>query len=110
MGYSGFYMADGVSPNPTGLTAGIAIPLKFSNFNKGEINMAEIRVQQAGILFKQAELHIRNEIIQAWEYVSELLQTGRRISIMDCLQDAENVRKGKIYSYQRGETSLLGSA
>jgi outer membrane protein, heavy metal efflux system len=106
IGYADFYMSDGVSPNATALTAGIAIPLKFSNFNKGEIKMAEIKVQQADELFKHAELQIRTEIIQAWEMYQNYCNQVQNFN-NGLLENAENVRKGKIYSYQRGETSLL---
>jgi cobalt-zinc-cadmium efflux system outer membrane protein len=106
LGYAGFYMADDVSPNPVALTAGIAIPLKFSNLNKGEITMAEIKVRQADELFKQAELQIRTEIIQAWEMYQNYSKQMKNFN-NGLLENAENVRKGKIYSYTRGETSLL---
>jgi outer membrane protein, heavy metal efflux system len=106
IGYADFYMSDGVSSNATALTAGIAIPLKFSNFNKGEITIAEIKVQQADELFKHAELQIRTEIIQAWEMYQNYSRQVQNFN-NGLLENAENVRKGKIYSYQRGETSLL---
>jgi cobalt-zinc-cadmium efflux system outer membrane protein len=106
IGYADFYMADGVSPKATALTAGIAIPLKFSSLNKGEITIAELKVQQAEELFKQAELQIRSEIIQAWEMYQSYCRQVQNFKD-GLLGNAENVRKGKIYSYQRGETSLL---
>jgi cobalt-zinc-cadmium efflux system outer membrane protein len=106
LGFSNYYNSDGSSPVSTGITAGIAIPLKFSNFNKGEIKMAEFKVQQAEELFKQVELQISVEVTQSWEfYVDYCNQVANFNSGL--LEDAEKVRKGKIYSYQRGETSLL---
>jgi outer membrane protein, heavy metal efflux system len=106
VGFSNYYNSDGSSPVSTGITAGIAIPLKFSNFNKGEIKMAEFKVQQAEELFKQVELQISVEVTQSWEfYVDYCNQVANFNSGL--LEDAEKVRKGKIYSYQRGETSLL---
>jgi len=106
IGYSNYFLNDGVSPKSTGLTAGITIPLKFSNLYKGDIKMAEVRVQQAGELFKHAELQIRTEIIQAWELYQVYCKQVQNFN-NGLLENAENVRKGKIYSYQRGETSLL---
>jgi len=106
IGYAGFYMADVVSPKAAALTAGIAIPLKFSSLNKGEITMAELKVQQAEELFKHAELQIRSEITQAWETYQNYCRQVQNFND-GLLENAENVRKGKIYSYQRGETSLL---
>jgi cobalt-zinc-cadmium efflux system outer membrane protein len=61
---------------------------------------------QAEELYKHAELQIRTEIMQAWE-----LYQGYRRQVENfnqgLIENAENVRKGKIYSYQRGETTLL---
>jgi cobalt-zinc-cadmium efflux system outer membrane protein len=68
--------------------------------------MAEFKVQQAEELFKQVELQISVEVTQSWEfYVDYCNQVANFNSGL--LEDAEKVRKGKIYSYQRGETSLL---
>jgi outer membrane protein, heavy metal efflux system len=106
VGFSNYYLTDRVSPRSTGLTAGIAIPLKFSNFNKGDMKKAEIRVQQADILFQQAELQIATEINQAWELYQGFCKQVQNFN-KGLLDNAESVRKGKIYSYQRGESSLL---
>ena len=106
IGYSGYYMSDDVSPNGTAFTAGIGIPLKFSNFNKGELSIAEFKVQQAEELFKHAELQISTEVIQAYEMYQNYCKQVQNYND-GLLENAENVRKGKIYSYQRGESSLL---
>ena len=106
LGVSNLYFIDGLSPTSTGITAGISIPLKFSNLYKGDIKMAQIRVQQTEELFRHAELQIKTEITQSWELYQGYC---RQVENFDngLLENAENVRKGKIYSYQRGETSLL---
>jgi cobalt-zinc-cadmium efflux system outer membrane protein len=106
IGLSHNYLNDEGSPSSSGITAGIAMPLKFSNLYRGEIRMAEIRVQQAEELYYHADLLIKNEVIQAWEYYMDYC---RQVANFDngLLRSAENVRKGKVYSYQRGETSLL---
>jgi outer membrane protein, heavy metal efflux system len=106
LGYADFNMTDPESPNASALTAGIAIPLKFSNFNKGELKIAEIKVQQAGEQYKQAELEIKTEIVRAWEMYQSYSKQLNNFN-NGLLENAENVRKGKIYSYQRGVTSLL---
>jgi len=106
LGYEDFFMTDGISPDVSALTVGLAIPLKFSNFNKGEIKMAELKIQQSEVLYKLAEQQIRTEIEQAWEMYQNYTRQVQNFN-NGLLQNAENVRKGKIYSYQRGETSLL---
>ncbi len=106
IGFSSIYLNNEQGPSSSGITAGIAVPLKFSNLYRGEIKMAEIRIQQADELFNHADMQIKNEVTQAWEYYVDFC---RQVDNFDngLLDNAENVRKGKIYSYQRGETSLL---
>ena len=105
-GISNSYLISGGAPAATGITAGISLPLRFSNLYKGDIRMAEFRIEQAEFLFEQAELKIRSEITQAWEYYMDYCSQVESFN-KGLLENAENVRKGKIYSYQRGETSLL---
>lgn len=94
------------APPFTGVTAGIAIPLKFSNFNKGTVRAARIREQQAEISFRQAILQVQTEVMQAYRnYQSYTRQVQHFEAGM--LQQAQEVIQGKIYSYNRGEVSLL---
>jgi outer membrane protein, heavy metal efflux system len=88
------------------LSAGISIPLKFSNHYRGEIKMAQYQILQADDQYKQAELQIKTEISQAWKQYEAYC---RQVDQYDngLLEKAQRVRKGKIYSYNRGETSLL---
>lgn len=106
IGLSNPYLIGGDSPSSSGMTAGIAIPLKFSNLYRGDLRMAELKIQQADQLFEYADLQIKNEITQAWEYYMDYCIQVDNFN-NGLLENAENVRKGKIYSYQRGETSLL---
>lgn len=100
------YLVNQSSPSATSIYAGIAIPLKFSNFNKSKLKMAELQLSQTDELYKQAELQIRTEISQAIELYHA---NCRQVDNFDkgLLENAEKVKKGKIYSYERGETSLL---
>lgn len=106
IGLSNPYLYGGDSPSSSAMTAGIAIPLKFSNLYRGDLRMAELKIQQADQLFVYADLQIKNEITQAWEYYMDYCIQVDNFN-NGLLENAENVRKGKIYSYQRGETSLL---
>jgi cobalt-zinc-cadmium efflux system outer membrane protein len=93
-------------PTATAITAGIAIPLKFSNYYKGSIRMAQFQLSQSEELYKKAELQIQIEIAQAMQRYQSLC---KQVDSYDhgLLENALDVRKGKIYSYSRGETSLL---
>lgn len=94
------------APSYSGITAGIAIPLQFSRFNKGAILAAKRRTEQAAIEYDGAVLQVQNEILKAYhQYESLTSQVGHYENGM--LEQANQVLKGKIYSYNRGEVSLL---
>jgi cobalt-zinc-cadmium efflux system outer membrane protein len=101
-------VTNSVAPTPStaGVSGGISIPLKFSNRNKGELKAAEFSVQQADVLFKQTELQIQIEVRKAW---FNYLTTQKQVRQFNTglLADAQRLLDGKVYSYKRGETSLL---
>jgi cobalt-zinc-cadmium efflux system outer membrane protein len=106
LGVENSYLAEINGPTATAFTAGIAIPLKFSGFNKGRVKLAQFQISQSEELLKKAELQIKTEILQALTRYQALC---KQVNSFDngMLEGAKNVRKGKIYSYNRGETSLL---
>ncbi len=97
-----------VAPTPsfTQISGGIAFPIKFSNKYAGELKMAHYANLQADLLYKQAEVQIQIEVTQAYQnYVT----TKQRMSQFKngLLNETRRVRDGKIYSYQRGATTIL---
>jgi cobalt-zinc-cadmium efflux system outer membrane protein len=94
------------APAFTGYAAGIAVPLKFSGFNKGNIQAARIREQQAEIQYQQIELQIQTEVMQSYRRYQSLSEQVKRYENR-LLNDARKVIDGKIFSYNRGEISLL---
>jgi cobalt-zinc-cadmium efflux system outer membrane protein len=106
LGIENGYQSTGVGPTATTFSAGIAIPLKFSNYYKGELKQAQFQISQSEVLYEKADLQIRTEIAQAMQRYQALC---RQVDSFDhgLLENAQSVRKGKIYSYNRGETSLL---
>ena len=94
------------APKFSGMTVGVAIPLKFSNINKGTIRTAEYRTRQAELNYKQAELEVQTSVIQSLRQYKSMLEQVRNFE-NGLLQNAKSVIDGKIYSYERGETSLL---
>lgn len=85
---------------------GIGIPLKFSNMYKGDLKMAELYEQQVEKQYHFVLLKIKTEIIEAFQnYISAKNQVDNFKN--NLLKQSNEVLKGKIYSYQRGETSLL---
>ena len=94
------------APPFTGVTAGIAIPLKFSNFNKGTVRAARFREQQAETQYQQALLQVQTEVMQAYRSSQSLTEQVSHYE-NGMLHAAREVIDGKIYSYNRGEVSLL---
>lgn len=94
------------APPFTGVTAGIAIPLKFSNFNKGTVRAARFREQQAETQYQQALLQVQTEVMQAYRSYQSLMEQVSHYE-NGMLHAAREVIDGKIYSYNRGEVSLL---
>ncbi|QIH32566.1 TolC family protein [Sphingobacterium sp. DR205] len=94
------------TPQFNAINAGLAIPLKFSNFNKGEIKSLQFKIQQDELAYKEAELHIQTEVNQAYmQYKATQKQVQQFNNTM--LLEAKAILEGKIYSYNRGETALL---
>ena len=101
-------VANAVAPTPssTNVTIGFSIPLKFSNQNPGALRAARYGVLQNEALYRQTELQIQTEVTQAYyKYLASQKQVAQFSAGM--LLDAQKVLDGKVYSYKRGETSLL---
>lgn len=97
-----------VAPTPSSNTvsAGITIPLKFSNRNKGELQAAEYGLQQADVLYRQTELQVQTQVRKAWFTYLTAQKQVRQFNT-GLLTDAKKLLDGKVYSYKRGETTLL---
>lgn len=94
------------SPYHTGVTAGLSIPLRFLNNRKGEVRTAHYTIQQADLEYKQVELQIQTEVTQAYQnYVNTKKQMQQFSNGL--LSESKAILEGKIYSYKRGNTSLL---
>ena len=94
------------APKFNGVSLGIAIPLKFSNLNKGTVRAAEHRAQQAALMYQQAEMEVQASVIQSLRKYKSMLEQVKNFD-NGMLRDAKSVIGGRIYSYERGETSLL---
>ena len=100
------YNEEAPAPPFTGVTAGITVPLKFSNFNKGTVRAARYREQQAEAQYKQALLQVQTEVMQAYRNYQSFAEQVNHYED-GLLRQAREVMDGKIYSYNRGEVSLL---
>lgn len=96
----------GMWPNRNSVKAGVSIPLKFSNTNKGVVRSSKLIVQQNQMIRESKEMDAQVEVSQAFfEYEAAQKQVGQYINGL--LAEAEEVLKGMIYRYKRGETSIL---
>ena len=97
-----------IAPAPAfrGITAGVSIPLKFSNTNKGELRAAQSAMTQSEKQYEAIELQISSEVAQAYyKYQSACRQAEQFDSGL--LDDAEAILQKKVYGYTHGETNIL---
>ena len=106
VGLENDYLSPNNVPPAKIISAGIGFPLKFSNLNKGELIAASYYEQQTSKQYEYIVQKITSEILQAYRY---FMSTEKQVSNfkVNMLKQSENVLRGKIYSYNRGETSLL---
>jgi len=97
-----------IAPSPAhyGISAGVTIPLKLSSFNKGELEASRLAVKQQEVACKDAEKIIIAEVTQAYILYQSLKQQLEEFH-SGLLAEAETILDHKVYSYKRGETSLL---
>ncbi len=106
-GYSS-KVSNEIAPAPAfkGVTAGISIPLKFSNTNKGELRAAQLAATQNEIQYQAIELQISSEVAQSYNKYKIACRQVEQFNT-GLMNEAENIFKKKSYSYERGETSIL---
>lgn len=97
-----------IAPSPTvnAVKIGISIPLKFSNKRNAGLKIAEIASSQAEIEYRQIEQGIRAEVMQAYQQYTATQKQLRQFH-NGMLTEAQTILEGIIYSYKRGESSIL---
>lgn len=97
-----------IAPAPAynSVNGGLSIPLPFSKMNKGDIIAAKEKVEQASLQYDQAVLQVQNDIMKAY---SQYKSATKQVLHFEkgLLSQSKEVLKGKIYSYNRGDVSLL---
>ena len=97
-----------IAPAPAfnGISAGISVPMKFSNINRGQVKAAEMAISQNAVLSRESELEIRTEVVRAFnKYTAQRQKVGH--FNLGLIGDAQRILTGKIFSYQKGETNLI---
>lgn len=93
-------------PDFATLKAGIAVPLKFSNLNKGARIADEILTRQANIEIEEARLLVQADVMQAYNnFLYAVKQTGTFSGKM--LQDMRRIVESKKRAYELGEIPFM---
>jgi cobalt-zinc-cadmium efflux system outer membrane protein len=86
--------------------AGITIPLKFSNLNRGEIIAAKSALDQSETQLRDVRLQITGEVTQSW-YNFQAKEKQLLHYKSGLTDDAAKILEARTYAYQRGETGLI---
>ncbi len=102
------YVRNIIAPTPsfTQTGVGISIPLKFSNNRQGELKAAYYTTLQSEAQYRQVELQVQTEVTQAY-FNYQAAQNQVQQFNTGLLTEAKIILDGKVYSYRRGETTLL---
>ena len=97
-----------IAPTPAfnAVKAGVSIPLKFSNTNKGAVKSAEYAIQKTKAEYRNVELQIQKEVAQAF-FGYESMQKQVKQYNDGLLSDSQKLLSAMEYKYKRGETSIL---
>ena len=89
-----------------GVKAGVSVPLKFSNSNKGALQATQFGIKQAEINEQAAEMQVQSEIAQAFFYFEAATKKLRQFQ-SGLLDNSKKVLEGTVYKYNRGETGIV---
>ena len=93
-------------PSVTVVKAGVAVPLKFSNLNKGARTTDKLLVQQAQQEAENARLLVQSEVMQAHsEYQYATMQAAAFTPQM--IQEINSTVNSKRRAYEAGDISFL---
>lgn len=94
-----------ILPSSKSVMAGVSVPLKFSNMNKGRLKAANYGVEQTKIQKKNTELQIQTDISQAF-FQFEANQKKSQQYKQGLLNDSKRILEGMVYKYKRGESNI----
>lgn len=94
------------APRFNGLTVGVSIPLKFSSFNKGEVNAAKAEIRKSEKYYEAARLQVLTEAAQAYNSLVAAIAVQNQYT-KSILDDASYIVHGRREGYLKGESSLI---
>ena len=94
------------APEYMGYTLGLTLPLPVSSVNSGVRQAARLRREQAELQKQSLSTTIQSEVVRSYnDYQSSLERAQAYGKVL--ISEAQQVLNGKLYAYQRGDTSLL---
>ncbi|MDR0232088.1 MAG: TolC family protein [Dysgonamonadaceae bacterium] len=94
------------APAYTSFSGSVGVPLRFSNANKGILNVSKLALLQSEADYEATKLQIKSDVIQAYhKYMATCQQVDQFNTRL--LNSAETILQKKVHSYQQGETSIL---
>lgn len=94
------------APEFMGYAVGLSIPLPSTSVNRGVRQASQLRIQQADLKSQLVGTTIRAEVIRAYNSYQAALSRANAFA-GNMMSNAQQVLDGKLYAYQRGDTSLL---
>lgn len=94
------------APPFMGYSVGLTIPLPVLSVNAGVRKASMLRQQQAKLQSQSIRNSIQGEVFRAYNVYQASLQKVKVYNDV-LMVNAQEVLDGKLYAYQRGETSLL---
>jgi outer membrane protein, heavy metal efflux system len=97
---------DATLPSADLVTASLSVPLPFSHVYRGELEAAESAQRQAQSQLQAVRIRAQAELQEA---LAHFEAAARRVALYDggTLVDANAVLEKTLYSYQRGEATLV---
>ncbi|MCD8029879.1 MAG: TolC family protein [Bacteroides sp.] len=96
----------GLRPTRDALKGGVAIPLKFSNLNKGAVRASRFEAEKSKVEYQDTELQLQAEVTQAYFYYLAMEKQLAQFRA-GLLGDTRKLLDGVVYTYKRGETDIL---
>lgn len=94
------------APRFSGMTVGVAIPLKFSNSNKGAITAARLRQEQATLEYEQAEAEVRAQVMSAIDAYHNALDIYNSLD-NSLIKTSQTIYDSYLSAYRHGDVSLV---
>ena len=94
------------APQFVGYSVGVTIPLPTTSVNAGVRKAGTLRQQQAQMQSQSVRSAIHGEVTRAYNVYQASLQRAKAYNDI-LMVNAQQVLEGKLYAYQRGDTSLL---